>query len=156
MATLSIAPTTTPQMTVIQGLHKAVAQSYALLALSHNAHVNITGRDFFPLHSVLGDIYNGALADADLFAERIRALDSFCHICLTELDKESGLPCLKTPFNAQEAIVTIINAQSIIINDLTGLMNLADSTGDKVTSNLLQDKIAQVQKSNWMLKSYLK
>lgn len=141
---------------VVQGLQKAVAQSLALSVLAKNAHVNVVGPDFFQLHEAFGDIYDRASDDLDSIAERMRALDSFVAICLTEADDMSGLPCLKAPFSAQEAVSTVMKAQEIIIKDLTAVMNLADSTGDKVTANFLQDKIYATQKSNWFLKSYLR
>ena len=145
-----------PNASVIVGLQKAVAQSFALTALASNAHTNVTGPDFFTLHGVFGEIYSRAFASVDLLAERMRALGSFVNMCMTEMDKVSGLPCLDAPFSAQEAVATILRAQDIIIADLTGLMNVADASGDKPTSNIIQDEIAAVQKSQWMLRSYLR
>jgi len=156
MATIDLSSVSSTNPSVVNGLRKAVAQSYGLLALSHNLHVNIVGPDFFQLHAVLGGIYEGALDDADLYAERIRSLDAFCHICLTEMDSASGLPCLPSPFAAREGIATVLNAFDIIIKDLTSLMNTADATGDKVTANMIQDKVAAAQKQTWQLKSYLR
>lgn len=145
-----------PNASVIAGLQKAVAQSFALTALASNAHTNVTGPDFFQLHEAFAGIYSRAFASVDLLAERIRALGSFVNMCMTEMDKVSGLPCLDAPFGAQEAVSTIIRAQDIIIADLTALMNVADASGDKPTSNIIQDEIAAVQKSQWMLRSYLR
>lgn len=156
MATVPISQVSAAPISVIAGLQKTVAQSFALTALAQNAHVNVVGPDFFQLHEAFQGIYERAFSGVDKWSERMRALDSMVNLCLTEMDAMSGLPCLKTPFSAQEAVSTLINAQSIIIQDLTGLMNLADSTGDKVTANMIQDEIAAVQKSNWMLKSYLR
>jgi starvation-inducible DNA-binding protein len=141
---------------VLNGLQKAVAQSLALSALAKNAHVNIVGPDFFQLHEVFGAIYDRASTDLDDLAERMRSLDSYVTLCLTEADTMSGLPCLKAPFTAQEAVATVIKAQDIIVTDLTATMNVADASGDKVTANSLQDKIYATQKSNWFLKSYLR
>ena len=141
---------------VIAGLQKAVSQSLALSVLSKNAHVNVSGPDFFQLHDAFGAIYDRASADLDDLAERMRALDAPVTLCLTEADNTSGLPCLETPFNAQGAVATILRAQDIIVSDLAAVMNLADSVGDKVTANALQDKIYATQKSNWFLKSYLR
>lgn len=150
---LPIAPAVSP---IIVGLQKAVAQSLALSVLAKNCHVNITGSDFFQLHAAFGSIYDRASDDLDDIAERMRALDAMVAMCLSEADDMSGLPCLKAPFTAQDAVATLISAQSIIIADLTSLMNKADASGDKVTANFLQDRIAATQKSNWMLKSYLR
>jgi len=156
MASIDLSSLSTSNPSVVNGLRKAVAQSYGLLALSHNAHVNLVGPDFFQLHAVLGDIYEGALGDADLYAERVRALDAFCPICLTEMDSASDLPCLSVPFAARDGIATVLSAFDIIIKDLTSLMNTADATGDKVTANMIQDRVAAAQKQVWQLKSYLR
>lgn len=155
MATLPIV-SSVASTTVLVGLQKAVAQSLALSVLAKNAHVNVVGPDFFQLHGEFGEIYDRASGDLDDIAERMRALDSYVAICLTEADSMSGLPCLKAPFTAQEAVSTVMKAQTIVVGDLTNVMNLADSTGDKVTANQLQDKIYSLQKSNWKLRSYLR
>lgn len=156
MATVPISQVSAAPVSVVAGLQKTVAQSFALTALAQNAHVNVVGPDFFQLHEAFGGVYDRAFGAVDKWAERMRALDAMVNLCLTEMDSMSGLPCLKAPFSAQEAVSTVIKAQDIIISDLTGLMNLAESTGDKVTANMVQDEIAAVQKSNWMLKSYLR
>lgn len=156
MNTLPISQVSAAPANVVQGLQKSVAQSFALTALAQNAHVNVVGPDFYQLHEAFQGIYEGAFASVDKWAERMRALDGVVNLCLTEMDTMSGLPCLKTPFSAQEAVNTLITAQSIIITDLEGLMNLAESSGDKVTANMVQDEIASLQKSRWMLRSYLR
>lgn len=154
MATLPIIASA-PTINLTLGLQKAVAQSLALSVLAKNAHVNVVGPDFFQLHEVFGGIYERAAGDLDAIAERMRALGGFVAMCMTESDGMSGLPCLKAPFSAQEAVTTLVMAQGIVITDLTGVMNAADLTGDKVTANMLQDMIMATQKSNWMLRSYL-
>lgn len=140
---------------VISGLQKAVAQSFCLTALASNAHLNVSGKDFFQLHAAFQGVYERAFASVDLLAERMRALGSFVNVCLTEMDDMSGLPCLKAPFGAQEAVSTIIRAQSIMIVDLTSVMNAAENSGDKTTANMIQEELAALEKSNWMLRAYL-
>jgi starvation-inducible DNA-binding protein len=154
MATLPIIASA-PTINLTQGLQKAVAQSLALSVLAKNAHVNVVGPDFFQLHEVFGSIYGRASEDLDAIAERMRALGGFVAMCMTEADSMSGLPCLKAPFTAQDAVTTLVRAQDIVVSDLTGVMNAADLAGDKVTANMLQDMIMATQKSQWMLRSYL-
>jgi starvation-inducible DNA-binding protein len=42
---------------IVEGLQLAVAQTYVLTALTHNAHWNVVGSDFFQLHVAFGAQY---------------------------------------------------------------------------------------------------
>jgi starvation-inducible DNA-binding protein len=41
---------------VVDGLNLVLADSYALMALTHLAHWNVEGSDFFPLQNLSGTV----------------------------------------------------------------------------------------------------
>jgi starvation-inducible DNA-binding protein len=141
---------------VVEGLQLAVAQSYVLTALAHSAHWNIVGSDFFQLHAAFGDQYEASFDDADVFAERIRALDSFVMVDLAEFKRIAGMPELKAPFTAQQAVDALIVANNKAISDLKVLVDVSGKANDLETQNMVLDKIFALQKRVWMLRSFAK
>src|SRR5689334_6263997 len=62
---------------VIDGLNLVLADSYSLMALTHLAHWNVEGTDFFPLHKAFQEQYENLFEAIDEIAERVRALDAY-------------------------------------------------------------------------------
>ena len=57
-------------------LNQVLADSYALLSLTHLAHWNVEGSAFFALHTAFQTQYEEIFTAIDEIAERIRALDA--------------------------------------------------------------------------------
>jgi starvation-inducible DNA-binding protein len=73
MATRTTAPSTrTAGLT--KSLNQVLADSYALLSLTHLAHWNVEGPGFFALHTAFQTQYEELFVAIDEIAERIRAL----------------------------------------------------------------------------------
>ena len=57
-----------------QSLNQVLADSYALLSLTHLAHWNVEGQGFFALHTAFQTQYEELFTAVDEIAERVRAL----------------------------------------------------------------------------------
>lgn len=152
MAIISLVPETP----VTAGLQKAVANTYALTALSQVAHWNVVGEDFFQLHGIFGDHYDALFGDIDLLAERIRALDGFVVGNLSKLNEMARMPSLTAPFEQDMAVQTLVDAHNINVSDLKDLISICGRAGDLVTQNMIMNLVEAEQKRLWMLKSFLK
>src|SRR5512134_3097656 len=71
------AATSTPTAVLTQSLNQVLADSYALLSLTHLAHWNVEGPGFFALHAAFQTQYEELFLAIDEIAERIRALDAY-------------------------------------------------------------------------------
>ena len=76
MATKTTAPSTRPAG-LTKSLNQVLADSYALLSLTHLAHWNVEGPGFFALHTAFQTQYEELFMAIDEIAERIRALDAY-------------------------------------------------------------------------------
>ena len=65
-------PSTNTRLT--ESLNQVLADSYALLSLTHLAHWNVEGPGFFALHTAFQTQYEELFIAIDEIAERIRAL----------------------------------------------------------------------------------
>src|SRR5215212_8022262 len=103
-ATTTSTPTAQKDSRVIDGLNLVLADSYALMALSHLAHWNVEGSDFFPLHKAFEEHYENLFAAVDEVAERVRALDAYAVGGLHTLAKVSQMDEFKSPMPQKDYV----------------------------------------------------
>lgn len=140
---------------IVTGLQLAVANTYVLTALTHNAHWNVIGDDFFQLHSAFNDQYEALFDKIDVFAERIRQLGSFVSVNLANFNSIAQMPDLVAPFEAEAAVSTLLLAHLKAISNLRDLSNLANTLNDLETQQIVLDALLWHEKITWFLKSYL-
>lgn len=142
---------------VIKGLNLLLADSYALLALTHHAHWNVEGPGFFSLHKAFEEQYEHLFHSVDEIAERVRALDAFAIGGLRAFAAEAGLEEFPTgSLPAKDFVAGLIVAHEKTIADAVTLRDQANTVSDLETQDLAIRTITWHQKTDWMLKSYLK
>ena len=150
-------PTTPPTAAALAAsLNQVLADSYALMSLTHLAHWNVEGPGFFALHTAFQTQYEELFLAVDTIAERIRALDAYALGGLATLARTAGLPEIAAPL-AQEAYVSaLIDANQKVVADAATARDLAGAAGDSESQDLMIERITLHQKTIWMLKSFLK
>jgi len=141
---------------VIDGLNLVVADAYALMALTHLAHWNVEGPDFFPLHKAFQEQYEHLFEAIDEIAERVRALDAYAIGGLTTLAKVAQMEEFKSPMPQKDYVAALIVAHEKVVDDATRTRDLAGEGSDLQTQDLMIKQLQWHQKTLWMLKSYLK
>lgn len=137
-------------------LNQVLADSYALMSLTHLAHWNVEGPGFFALHTAFQTQYEELFLAVDTIAERIRALDAYALGGLGTLAATAGLPEAAAPM-AQEAYVKgLIAANQKVVADAALARDLAGAANDAESQDLMIERITLHQKTIWMLKSFLK
>jgi len=158
MSTTTSKPTTAVKKDtrIIDGLNLVVADSYALMALTHLAHWNVEGPDFFPLHKAFQEQYENLFEAVDEVAERVRALDAYAIGGLTTLARVSQMEEFKSPMPQKDYVAALIVAHEKVLDDATRTRDLAGESSDLQTQDLMIKRLQWHQKALWMLKSYLK
>ncbi|HEY3901823.1 MAG TPA: DNA starvation/stationary phase protection protein [Chthoniobacter sp.] len=141
---------------VIDGLNLVLADTYALMALSHLAHWNVEGSDFYPLHKAFQEQYENLFEAADEVAERVRALDAYAIGGLTTLAKVAQMEEFKSPLPQKDYVAALIVAHEKVMDDATRTRDNAGEGSDLQTQDLMIKRLQWHQKTVWMLKSYLK
>jgi starvation-inducible DNA-binding protein len=141
---------------IIDGLNLVLADSYALMALSHLAHWNVEGEDFFALHAAFQSQYENLFEAVDEVAERIRALNAYSLGGLSTLAKVAQMEEFKSPAPQKDYVAALIVAHEKVVDDSTRVRDAAGNAGDLETQDLMVRRIQWHQKTLWMLKSYLK
>ena len=141
---------------VIDGLNQIVADTYALMALTHLAHWNVEGSDFFALHKAFQEQYENLFEAVDEVAEQVRSLDGFAIGGLATLAQAAGMNEFKSPMPQKDYVAALIVAHEKVIDDATRVRDLAGGAGDLQTQDLMIKRLQWHEKTHWMLKSYLK
>ena len=154
MTSFAAAPPT--PLALATSLNQVLADSYALMSLTHLAHWNVEGPGFFALHTAFQTQYEELFLAIDTIAERIRALDAYALGGLGTLATTAGLPEAAAPM-AQEAYVKgLIAANQKVVADAALARDLAGAANDAESQDLMSERIMLHQKTIWMLKSVLK
>jgi starvation-inducible DNA-binding protein len=141
---------------LVDALNQVLADSYALMALTHFAHWNIEGSGFFALHKAFEEQYENLFKAIDEIAERVRALDAFAIGGLTKLGRMAGMEEFNAPTPQKDYVAGLIVAHEKVIDDATRTRNLAGDMSDLESQDLMIKRLTFHQKTVWMLKSFLK
>lgn len=141
---------------VVDGLNVVLADSYALMALTHLAHWNVEGPDFFELHKAFQSQYENLFEAIDDIAEQVRSLDAYAIGGLNTLARTAGMDEFKSPMPQKDYIAALIVAHEKVVDDATRLRDVAGEVNDLQTQDLMIERLQWHQKTLWMLKSALK
>jgi starvation-inducible DNA-binding protein len=144
------------QGTLSDSLNQVLADSYALMALTHLAHWNVEGQGFFALHTAFQTQYEELFTAIDEIAERVRALDNYAIGGLGTLATKAGMPEFAAPLKQEDYVMKLIEANEKLVADAAKARDLAGGANDSETQDLMIGRITLHQKTIWMLKSFLK
>jgi starvation-inducible DNA-binding protein len=141
---------------VAASLNQVLADSYALLSLTHLAHWNVEGPGFFALHTAFQTQYEELFMAVDEIAERIRALQAYALGGLGTLAKVAQMKEFTAPISQVEYVSALIEANEKLVADAEVARDLAGEANDPESQDLMIGRITLHQKTIWMLRSFLK
>lgn len=137
-------------------LGRLLADSYIIYLKTQGFHWNVVGPQFEPLHALFQEQYTELAQAIDEVAERIRALGvkapgSFSEFKeLTSISEETGAPA------ADAMIGQLLSDHTTASRSALRVVTEAESRGDVATADLATQRVAQHEKTAWMLNSLLK
>lgn len=137
-------------------LNQVLADSYALMSLTHLAHWNIEGAGFFALHTAFQTQYEELFTAVDEIAERIRALGVYALGGLGAFAKVAKMKEFAAPISQADYVRALIGANEKLVADAEVARDLAGQANDPESQDLMIGRITLHQKTIWMLRSFLK
>ncbi|MCX6878247.1 MAG: DNA starvation/stationary phase protection protein [Verrucomicrobia bacterium] len=137
-------------------LNQVLADSYALMALTHLAHWNVEGPGFFALHTAFQTQYEELFLAVDEIAERIRALGAYAVGGLSVLAETARMKEFGAPLAQEDYVRALVAANQKLVQDAGRARDLAGAANDPESQDLMIGRITLHQKTIWMLKSFLK
>jgi starvation-inducible DNA-binding protein len=136
-------------------LNQVLADSYALLSLTHLAHWNVEGPGFFALHAAFQTQYEELFIAIDEIAERIRALDAYAIGGLGTLAQAAQMKEFASPLAQDDYVRALVAANEKLVGDAARARDVAGKANDAESQDLMIGRITLHQKTIWMLKSFL-
>ena len=137
-------------------LNQVLADSYAVMALTHLAHWNVEGQGFFALHAAFQTQYEELFIAIDEIAERIRALGQYAIGGLNQLAQTAQVKEFAAPLAQEDYVRRLVTANQKLLADAALARDLAGKANDPESQDLMIGRITLHQKTLWMLKSFLK
>jgi starvation-inducible DNA-binding protein len=137
-------------------LNQVLADSYALMSLTHLAHWNVEGPGFFALHTAFQTQYEELFVAVDEIAERIRALGAYATGGLGALATVARMKEFVSPLPQEEYVRALLAANEKLVKDAEIARDFAGEVNDPESQDLMIGRITLHQKTAWMLKSFLK
>ncbi|WP_194775635.1 Dps family protein [Pararhodonellum marinum] len=143
--------------------NKIVASLNSLLANYHvhyqklrNFHWNVTGGDFFDLHEKFEELYDEAMANIDLIAERIRVFGLTPLSLMKEYLEHSDIKEVGTDLKSDAMVKEILNDFEILVENMNDCAEKVAELGDTATEDMLIAFIKKIELHHWMFTSFLK
>ena len=140
-----------------------VVELNALLADYHiyyqnlrNFHWNILGQNFFELHEKFEELYTDARVKIDEIAERILTLRYHPMSNLKDYLETSSIKEVSSKQTDKQMVLAILENHSILLKQMSRVINKAESTKDEGTIDLIGAYIRELEKSSWMLDAFTK
>lgn len=134
---------------VVDYLARCVGEMLALSLICRQAHWNVKGPNFGPLHGLFGDVYEAAAGWSDTLAERAVQLGG-----AVNATPASFAP--QTKNNERGWLAIVAKGLATVANNLRGDIDECLDAKDQVTANLLADMAGQADKWLWKVESHLK
>ena len=140
---------------VINVLNKQVANWTVAFTKLHNFHWYVKGPNFFSLHTKFEELYDEASQYVDDLAERILAVGGNPVGTLKESLEMSIIDEAGKGYTAEQMVSELSKDFTNVSKQLEEAIEVASDAEDDVTEDMFISMQTNIEKHNWMLKSYL-
>ena len=140
---------------VINVLNKQVANWTVAFTKLHNFHLYVKGPNFFSLHTKFEELYDEASQYVDDLAERILAVGGNPVGTLKESLEMSIIDEAGKGYTAEQMVSELSKDFTNVSKQLEEAIEVASDAEDDVTEDMFIGMQTNIEKHNWMLKSYL-
>ncbi len=141
---------------VVNALQQALSTTYALLALTQNAHWNIEGANFRSLHLMFNDQYEDLFDSIDTIAENIRQLQVYVPVNLTKFVEQSGISNPLAPQTEAGWVSAVLAGNELAENVFVQLQIAVKDFPYLKIQDFAIERQEAFSKAIWMLRSTLK
>lgn len=140
---------------VVKVLNQQVANWTVAFTKLHNFHWYVKGPNFFSLHTKFEELYDEASQYIDDLAERILAVDGNPVGTLKESLELSIIDEAGKGYTAEQMVEALSVDFDNVSKQLGEAIEVASKAEDDVTEDMFIGMQTNIDKHNWMLKSYL-
>ncbi len=137
-------------------LNQKLADTTDLYSQTKQAHWNVKGIHFYPLHLLFDQLAEKRQEEADELAERATELGGYALGTVRLAAASSRLPEIPTDINAGvDYVRALVERYGIHANNMRAAIDEADEAGDKDTADLSTEISRELDKDLWFLQAHL-
>lgn len=140
---------------VRKALNLQVANFTVLWTKLHNYHWYVKGHNFFSLHDKFEELYDTASTYVDELAERLLAIGGEPIGKQSDAIEKASVKEAEYDIDANEMVRQLAQDYDTVIKELDEGRKIAEDAGDDRTADIFIGMITDIEKNNWMLKSFL-
>ncbi|WP_379132947.1 Dps family protein [Paenibacillus sp. sgz500958] len=138
-----------------QTLNRQVANLNVLYVKLHNFHWFVKGEQFFSLHVKFEELYNDITLKMDEVAERLLGIKGSPAATMKEYLELSTIQEATGKEDTRGMIQSLIEDFATVSEELTEGIELAEEASDQPTADLFIKIRSDLEKQQWMLRSFL-
>jgi starvation-inducible DNA-binding protein len=138
-----------------QILNRQVANLNVLYVKIHNFHWYVKGEQFFSLHVKFEDLYNEVTLQMDEVAERLLSIKGSPAATMKEYLELATIQEATGKEDTRGMVQSLIEDFATISEELTEGIELAEEIKDQPTSDMFIKIRGDLEKHQWMLRSFL-
>ncbi|WP_339823397.1 DNA starvation/stationary phase protection protein [Paenibacillus sp. FSL R7-0163] len=138
-----------------QIMNRQVANLNVLYVKIHNFHWYVKGEQFFSLHVKFEELYNEVTLHMDEVAERLLTIKGSPAATLKEYLELATIQEATGKEDTRGMVQSLIEDFATISEELTEGIELAEETKDQPTSDKFIKIRSDLEKHQWMLRSFL-
>jgi len=138
-----------------QILNRQVANLNVLYVKLHNYHWFVKGEQFFSLHVKFEELYDDVTLKMDEVAERLLSIKGTPSATLKEYLELTTLQEATGKEDTRGMVQSLIEDFATISEELTEGIELAEEASDQPTADLFIKIRSDLEKNQWMLRSFL-
>ncbi|WP_019912207.1 Dps family protein [Paenibacillus sp. HW567] len=138
-----------------QVLNREVANLNVLYVKLHNFHWYVKGEQFFTLHVKFEELYDDITLKMDEVAERLLSIKGSPAATLKEYLELASIQEATGKEDARGMVQSLIEDFATVVEELTDGIELAEQTSDHPTADLFIKIRSDLEKSQWMLRTFL-
>ncbi|MBW4083821.1 Dps family protein [Paenibacillus sp. S150] len=138
-----------------QVLNREVANLNVLYVKIHNFHWYVKGEQFFSLHVKFEELYDDITLKMDEVAERLLSIKGSPAATMKEYLELATIQEATGKEDTRGMVQALIEDFATVAEELTEGIELAEQTSDQPTADLFIKIRSDLEKNQWMLRSFL-
>ena len=141
---------------MIDLLNQELADTSDLYSQTKQAHWNVKGSHFYPLHLLFDQLAEKRQGESDEIAERATALGGYATGTVRMAAASSQLPEIPTDIDAGiDYVQVLVDRYTQHANNVRSAIDQADEAGDMDTADLFTEISRELDKDLWFLQAHL-
>lgn len=138
-----------------QILNRQVANLNVMYTKLHNYHWFVKGEQFFSLHAKFEELYDDVTLKMDEVAERLLSIKGVPAATLKEYLELATIQEATGKEDTRGMVQTLIEDFATVAEEMAEGIELAEEASDQPTADLLIKIRNDLEKQQWMLRSFL-